>query len=951
MVRSLLLLMLAVSPGAWAQDPAAPVDVPAEDARPGRLTGTVYDPDGLEFPNARVYVEAAGVETRTDSLGRFTLTLPAGTWTLQAGVEGWGVEPAPIVTVPPAGEATIDVTVRPFSDADLMVIDVVAPEVVGGVNDSIEERRESAVVSEVLGNEQMTRSGDSNAAIALTRVTGLTLVDGRFAFVRGLGDRYSSTLINGATLTSPEPERRVVPVDLFPTSFLDSIVVQKTWTPDLPGDFGGGAVVLRTRGIPARRVAGVNLSVGGATGSTFTRTITGFRSPGDAFGVGAPDRRLPSEILEAGENEPLDESDMFSDRGYSAEELEAFGELLPNRWGVGEGLARPDLGVQAFGGRPFDVGDSKVGILAGLTWDSRVRQLEFTRKFTTLGAGGALEESNSYDFVERREDVTLGGLLSLGWEMGDAHEIHATTMLARSSDGEDRQYEGFNRDLGDNIRITRLRWVERQSLVQQVTGRHHLSKWLEPEWRYTFSHATRLEPDQREYRYDEEGTTGRSLLSDRPEGNAIFDSRLLDVAHDGWMALAVPVGTGKVQLGAQLIKRDRGVNTRRYSFQQSGPIAQDQDVLALPPEQIFTPDNIDPDGFQFDETTRQTDNYSATQRLMAGWVLADLALGELTDRPGADAFRLLFGARVERSVQRVETFQLFNPAQVPVVAELDTLDVLPSASLTASFGRMRTKLDGSDDGRPFQVRASYARTVSRPDFRELSPASFNDVTGGRETFGNPDLQRALIDHADVRFEWYPTRGEVVSVGGFYKHFTDPVETVIVVSAQHSRTWANADSAYTAGAELDFRKTGRGLGPFLERTFISGNVAVVASRVKLDEGSGIQTSDERALQGQAPWVVNVQMGWDWAERGHSVWLSYNVAGPSIFEVGALGSPDIYDQSVHRLDLTGQVGLGRGMFLRLRARNLADQAVVRTQGDIELERVREGVSFLGTFGWSL
>jgi outer membrane receptor protein involved in Fe transport len=286
---------------------------------------------------------------------------------------------------------------------------------------------------------------------------------------------------------------------------------------------------------------------------------------------------------------------------------------------------------------------------------------------------------------------------------------------------------------------------------------------------------------------------------------------------------------------------------------------------------------------------------------------------------------------VEGSFQRVRTFELFNPDNAPVISKLETIDALPVVGTTWKFTKK------------MQLRLIYARTVSRPDFRELSPATFNDVTGGRQIFGNPDLKRAQLDNVDLRWEWYPRRKESISVAAFYKHFTNPIESVVVVSAQHSVTYENAKGAHNVGVELTAR-TGLGFIHNKARDFfIAGNAAFIWSRVILPEESGIQTSNKRPLQGQSPFVVNIQAGYDNVVKGSAVMVLYNVFGKRIREVGALGAPDIWQQPFHQLDLVFKQKLGRGFSLSIKGKNLIDLPVRLTQGGETTETYRNGRAF--------
>ncbi|MEQ1570346.1 MAG: outer membrane beta-barrel protein, partial [Myxococcota bacterium] len=933
-----------------AEAPApVPVEAPVEAPVPttGIAVGRVLDPGGLPYPG--LTFSLGPVSVTTDADGEFVVEVPAGDYAVALDQPGVFAPGDLLVTVAPGSRTAVEIRLQSDSPDDYVVM-VYAPEVIGGVNASITEKRDSASVTEVIGAEQMTKSGDSSATSALARVTGLTVVDGRFVYVRGLGDRYSNTLLNLSSLPSPEPERRVVPLDLFPTGLLESVTIYKTWSPDLPAEFGGGTVVLKTRGIPERPYNQVTLTAGYSGQSTFTTADTGYRSPTDWLGFGTGGRALPGPLDAATRNGQLVEEDRFTD-GLTPEELETIGESIdPSRWAVDPTTVPPDLGVQLGFGRRLDLGGARVGVFAGLTYQNLWSVDTYAQSwFANSDAGLVL--ANAYEFEDLENQILLGAIGNLGVELTEHHGLYYTVFLSRSSTYTARNYQGFNKDLGGELRVTRLEWVERQLLFQQLRGEHVFPALAElgVQWRYALSAATRDQPDLREFRYDLEQDTGEYFISDRPEGNNVLYSELADTNHDLRLDLSVPLGSdqrgGRLAVGAQAVRRSRGADTRRFSFFERGAI--DDATALLPPEELFGADHIGVDGYLPKEVTRQSDSYDAGQQIDAAYALADFPFDVVAHSVwGLRDLSLLAGVRVERSAQQVTTFQLFAPDPTETTARLENTDVLPSVTVTQSL--LAPPEDPNDDA--MQVRFGWSRTVSRPDFRELSPISFNEVTGGREVVGNPDLTRALIDHVDFRWEWYPRQGETVSLGAFYKGFTDPIETVVVPSAQLGTTWANADGATNVGIEADLRKTlfGTGLG-LLDRMYVSANGSLIRSRIVLPEGQGVQTNDDRPLQGQSPWVLNAQVGYDDAESKLIATVSFNVQGPRIVEVGALGVPDSVEDPVPTLDVLLQQGLPRDLYVRLRGRNLLDPVARIRQGDAIVRGGRLGRSVLLSVEW--
>lgn len=887
---------------------------------PAELRGTTLaESDGQPIRGVRVFVRGAAESATTDASGRFSMMLPTGTHRISLIHADYSPGAADVVL--PAEGATIEVRLAPAAIA-LADLEVIAPYIEGGVVALDAERQGQSAVVDVIGAEQMAKSGDGDAASALRRVTGLTVVGGKYVYVRGMGERYSTTLLDGVTLPSPEPERRVVPLDLFPTGLLGSVLVQKTYSPDLPGEFGGGVVQLRTRKPPEEPFFEVALSLDYRPDTTGQDGLTYEGGALDFLGFDDGARALPAGVRRASEDQVLLERTRLSNKGFTAAELDALGESMPNRWNTSTMVVPPGAGVDVAGGGRFELGSATFGAVASLAWSQDWQRRDFERAYYLVGQGGALERAHTYRFSSLERTVGLTGALGLTAALGPDHELASTTLLLRLSDDETRVFEGRNRDAGTEIRVSRLRFVERMLISEILRGTHDFEP-IDISWHAAFSLADRQEPDRRTYRYDREQATDQWFLSDRPEGNQRLYSDLDDTNYD--LAAAVrwspdPREAGSeperfLKLGGQTIYRDRGVDTRRYKFQTKGPRAGDPDLISQTPEEIFVPENIGSDAFQFQETTRQTDNYTADQRLYAGFLMGESPFLGL---------RFMAGLRVEAFQQRVTTFELFNPDQAPVEARLDDVDLLPAAGVTWPFTET------------MQLRAAYGRTVTRPDFREMSAATFNDVTGGREIFGNPDLDRGTIQHGDLRWEWYPAPGKSVSVAAFYKAFDRPIEQIIIPSAQFSVTFANAEAADNVGLELE------GRWPLLADLVVAGNLALIRSQVTLAEG-GIQTSSERPLQGQSPYVLNLQLGWEPEDGGFEATLLYNVFGARIVEVGAQGAPDVLEQPRHQLDFVAKTELGAGFTLSFKAKNLLGAHAVTTQGDATQEDLPLGRSF--------
>ncbi|MEY3213181.1 MAG: hypothetical protein RIT28_3662 [Pseudomonadota bacterium] len=875
----------------------------AADAVLVTLTGVILDTEtGEPVAEARVYARGQDAEGVSDAQGRFTLTLPAGEHQLSVVHARYSAATLSALATPNTDSAPLSVSLRPagLSLADWVVS---APRVEGGTAALLDERREATTVNDVLGAEEMARSGASDAASALQRVTGLTLVGGRYIYVRGLGERYSSTLLNGSSLPSPEPERRVVPLDLFPASMLEAVIVQKSYSPDMPGEFGGGVLSLRTRKAPAEPTLKIGLSGGFTQGVTGQ---TGFMAPGGAkdwTGRDDGSRALPVGIATA--DKALTTGNMFVE-GYSEEELEAFGESLPNRFVMNPRTLPPDAGLSVSGGDSVTLGGLTLGGLAAITYGQSWDLNRYERTWYALGSDG-LQVYERYDFEEVERNVRLGGVVTTSALWGDDQEIVLTSALNRNTDQSERLQEGFDAEEGALARTYRSRWIERQLLYEQVTGHHPIGEGLIVDWRYGYAKATRAEPDRLEWSTLQE-TDGDWVMHPKQGRFLRYYGGMVDQSHDGAFDLTAPVQIGETELtlkgGLWMTKKSRASELRRLGYK----IDNAQDLVGLASDQWFTKEHINADQIRLEESSAESDDYTAQQRQEAVYLMATVPVGERLSVVG--------GARLERSTQEVQSYKLFSvdPTDASSTTTLRTTDLLPAVNTAYDLGESQ------------KVRVSYAKTVSRPDLRELSEVRYYEVVANRAIQGNPELQRGLIHHVDARLERYPAPGESVSLALFYKRFVDPIESVVIPGSDQTRSFANAPSATNLGVEVEARRA----IPWVPNLYAAGNVSLIRSRVDLTGLDGTQTSSERPLQGQSPYVVNAQLSYEDAERGLNAALLYNVSGPRIDQVGVAGLPDAYELPVHRLDLVASAGLPRGFTAQVKLQNLLTPALRSRMG---------------------
>jgi outer membrane receptor protein involved in Fe transport len=922
-----LIVFLLISLPAFAQ------------SETGKLSGTVVSfEDQTPIEGARVFVRGLTEEATTDKNGRFSMQVPAGTWDVSVIHSEYSTASKSGLLVVAGAESDTTVEMTPAS-VRLDAFTVTIPRIEGGTISLLEERKDTSQVADVIGAEQFSKSGDSTAAAALGRVTGLTVVDGKYVYVRGLGERYASSLLNGSMLPSPDPERRVVPLDLFPTSILESVVVQKTYSADMPAGFGGGVIRMRSRSFPEEFTAGIDVSLGYDTQTTFANGLGYDGGSWDWLGVDDGTRELPQTVEDAAAKSPLKPVGRYSDKGYSRERLAEIGRSMPNNYATHRSTVMPDVGLSAKIGDTGEFFDLDVGYLFALGYDYEHSRDLWSENIYNMGIDSPTWKAK-YDLENLTNTMTLSGMFAGGVEIDEHNTIKLTSVLSRITDDETRTYQGPLRDADTDLQLVRLRWLERQLLFEQIAGEHVLPGLGKTriDWRYGFGQARRDEPDRREYRYDYYEDIDAFAFSDRPDGNSRVWSDLVDNTHDLGLAVTVPFNVwssleANLETGVDFFYKTRDVSTRRFGFDASSPPPRQE--RARPLEEQLSDDNINAEGgYVLGETTRPTDNYSAEHLITAAYLLTELPLTDTLD--------LSAGVRLEQSTQQVETRELFGDND-PIISEVDNLDVLPSASLTWRFVE------------DMQLRGAVARTVNRPDFRELSPGCYDSVIGGRQTCGNSGLERAQISHLDARWEWYPDRGESVSVGVFYKDFSQPIELVYVPSANPQATYQNAEGATNYGVEFDVRKELDFSSNWTRDFYVAGNLALISSEIRIDTSDTLEqdvklTNTVRPLHGQSPYVVNVQFGYENPDVGTTAALLYNVYGARITEVGANRLPDAYEEPMHRVDFTYSQQLSEQFKLGFKAKNLLDARESSSVGSALTYDAYRGREFSLKLAWN-
>lgn len=883
---------------------ASPLSAQAPQTR-GRIAGTVIDQaNAIALPGVPVTVLATDEVVYTDLDGRYRLELPAGTHELRIEMSGYAEQ---TVRVTVASGQTSDVQVALSSNRFSETVTVQGQVIDAETSTAAAQlllRKNAPVITDNLGAQEMRANGDSNAAVAMTRVTGVSLVDNQFVYVRGLGERYSNTTLSGSTLPTTEPDKKVVPLDLFPAALLDSVQVAKSYSPDKSAEFAGGLVQIVPLKFPSHGHFTVSLGASRAslaTGNSIPLSPLGSR---DFWGYDAGARTLPASFPD----EKIVRRGIFTPEvGFAPDEITQFGRALENRWVPETRNGRPGQSWGATYGNRF----GRLGIVTSLTHSYKEQYVEENRKFFIIDNTGDLDIFSDYDFRIGTQKAQLGILGNAAYQISSNHRLSVENFYSHSGRDEGRIFEGPNTDRNFILRNYRLQFIEEGLFSNAVSGEHFVPSWRNSlfDWRVSSSRATRDEPDLRETLYFQNIDpvsgfgTGPFRLADATQSGFRLFNVLADDTVDisaNWSSYAT-LGTLPLQLrfGPSYVRRTRDFASRRFRFIPTSSRPVD---LTRTPEAILAPEHIGVD-FRFNEETRPTDAYDAISETTAFYGMTDLSLSSRA--------RLVAGARVERFDLTVNTFDPFGLFVDRITARLQNTDLFPAVNLVYGF-RPDTNL-----------RVGYSQTVNRPEFRELAAFEFTDVVGNKAVRGNPDLTRALVRNVDARMERFGGGRSVMAVSVFYKGFDDPIERVVSAGAQPLTSFENADSARNFGVELEI---GRQLG---RHVFVSGNYTYVDSEIRLTEAARrVQTSLVRPLAGQSRNLFNA-MG-ELTAAGFTARLLYSYFGDRISDVGSNGTPDVVEDGRGLLDVVIAQRLAQRLGLRLAMENLTNAEYTFLQG---------------------
>ncbi len=831
------------------------------------MTGKVTDKrTGEILIGVTVMVQGTGTGAVTDVEGRYILNVAPGTYTLLYKLMGYQTKSVADVVVKNGGASIQDVVLDEPKSQDLKEFVVKGSARTESLNALLTYQKNTNTVAQVVSAESIRKSPDRNTGDVLKRVSGASMQEGKYLVVRGLADRYNQATINGALMTSTEPDRKTFAFDILPASIIDNIVINKAATPEMPAEFAGGLVQVNTKDVPDNNFLQFSVGSGFNTrtiGKDFS-TYNGGKL--DIFGVDDGSRKLSSSFPGT--------QDLRSSTAAARAEL---GRQLNDVWGTHTKSSPLNTNFQVSGGFSGKQSANKgFGGIFSVNYNKQNRLIDVNRKYYELDGRTRFD----YNDLQYAQSVLFGGIANLTYRSGSNKFSWKNAYSINSNDQTIlRNGQDIDGDIRYGVRSQELSFVSNRLFNSQLIGDHFLRKGnYRIRWNLNTALMHQDLPDLRRLKYTSVNNgdfyVNVPLNTGAPRNAGRFYSDLNEKVFGGSVDVAKTFKWGnyqqQVKAGGLFQRKDREFRARALAIIRGN---NSDNLIYLAPDKIFAKENYASDKFYLDDLTGPADSYDAYANLGAGFLQFDNQIGE--------KIRVVWGARVEYFLQHLQSPTLS-------AIEHSATDVLPSLNFTYLLNSKTN------------IRIAASQTVSRPEFREISPFNFYDFERNGLVYGNSQLTRTKITNIDARYELYPKAGEVFTFGVFYKYFDKPIETSYeTAQGSPSFSYWNAKSATSLGVELEFRKNLGfiGSGVFEKFSFFT-NAALIKSQVKFPKDYA--GAEDRPMQGQSPYVVNAGLQFDNQGSGTNASVLFNVIGKRIAQVGNIDFPHIWEKPRPLLD---------------------------------------------------
>ncbi len=918
----------------------------------GTISGTIIDEKYSEpLIGANVLIEGTAIGTSTDYDGKYQFPAEAGTYTIVVTYIGYNDKKIEDVVIKDGQVTYLDISLSDEAvDFDVEVV-VKAATIERSENALLMLQRKSDKIQDGISAQEMSRFAVSDAANAMKKVTGATVSGGKYIYIRGLGDRYSLSQLNGLIIPSTDPYRNSAQLDLIPSNLLDNIITAKTFTPDQPGTFTGGNVDIKTKSFPEQMT--FNVSISGSY-NTQSHLIDDFLTHdggnGDYFGYDDGGRELPSILRDPSVREILNTQAPLLARlniggeGQSVAQRadEAIRALNPQFQPV-QTNTPVNHGVTVSYGNQFSVFGKPLGVILSASMKQNYQHLDSTinQRANWILLNQSLDTlENQGDFRETRSvfNPSVNGMLGLAYKLSDLNTINFNFLYNHNTTKTSRFLRGERPDnilFPDILEGRNLSFNERLLINYQLGGKHILAGLnnTEIEWKASLANSEMLEPNTRFFENQFNVNNGAfSIPASNVQRPFYFYRTLDDQQVDLKLDITIPfsqIPGNKFKFGTLITQKERDFSEFRYQIEEHlGFTEQYQGSVSqyLRDENIGIVD-VNDDGTRYFlgnylvDRTEARNNYSGTDDVTAFYGMLTYQFSE--------RIKFVGGARVETTDIRVESLDTTR-----AIGQIQTTDVLPSANFIYSIKEN------------MNIRASYTQTLARPNMREIAPfESFDPLT--RELYlGNPELDRTRITNYDLRWEWFIKPGELFALSGYYKNFDAPITQFYRLASSPEIQFTNATSADLYGIELEFRKDLATLGKLFTNFKLNTNLSFIESTMDVVRTTPIDP-ESRPFEGQPSFILNVALIYEDSDRGLDAVLALNSLGDRLNIIGREGTPDIFDRGRTQLDFSLSKKLGQNIDARFTAQNLLDDRFLVSSEYVGQEyiysRFQRGVTF--------
>jgi len=840
----------------------------------GSISGTVRDAKTNEpIVGANVVIEGTTTGAATDFNGEFNISkVAAGTYNLHVTFITYKAHRIPDVVVENAKKVTIDISMSE-DVSELQEVVVTGTRQVDTDFELLRAIKDAKLVMVGISSEQISKTLDRDAAQVLKRVPGITIKDNQFVQVRGLSERYNPVMLHNAYAPSLETDVRSFSFAMIPSSQLDRMLVYKSPSADLPGDFAGGVVKIFTKSIPEENSLIIDYSTQVRAGTTFNDFYHQEKDSQHFTGVNNHFYDLPAWFPSNLNN-------------ASTESATNIGKNLKNLWTEQKGKAIPDQRFTITMNKKFNIGKVQIGNISAVNYSNSYTSYAIERGDFATGGPIASRVSSLAD-KQYSQMIRTGALFNWAAQINENHKIEFKNLLNQSSTDQFVSRTGTSTGRSFDK-------VYRTIYSSQLLGTHTLfNQRTAVEWVAGYNNSSRQQPDYKRYFVTPDENTGKEqiVVPNSPDPNNLgrFFSKLNEESYSGGLSVKQNFGFSKDPLRSPELKagvffenktRTFGARNIGYTWYSNA----NPSLAMLPIGELFQPQNFNKQGIALGEDTKRKDSYTASNNLLAYYLMASV--------PFTSKIKLDAGVRVEDNLQQLHSFD--DLRGIPAEPKMHVVKPLPSANLSYNFTDKML------------VRGAYGQTLNRPEFRELAPFGFYDFNYSFLYTGNQFLKTATIQNMDLRWELYPSKLESITVGGFYKAFKNPIESYgnINNGGLKEVTFNNAQSATSYGVEVEVKKSLDGLtsSRFINNINFLFNASLIKSAIKLYPDQAVDQESKRPMQGQAPYVINTALFYNSSNSGWQVNLLYNVVGKNIFLVGNKFYADVYMMPRNVVDIT-------------------------------------------------